>query len=433
MRRLFPIAFVLWLAAALHAETASSPTQRDTLTIDYDDTDIRVILTNVAKVCGVRVVVPETLVGTTSIRLHDVTWRQIFDVVLSPIGWGFIERDDGTVEVLPIEQIDRLPEDRRSVEIFFQRPAELALFLSKMFGQKITVEETADGVTFRTHPRYTRVVLQTIARIDNPEVRLDPFPRQVYFPDTIPELTPPDSGARPLVNMPEFVTTEIIVLHWVDCGAVKRVIEREYPGINKVTADYRSNTLIISGQSEQNRRVSALAAYLDDKRWYHRPEKAPIPAPTAPAGAGTANNPHRLDGTVAVVEGRWNALAKEEGQVICLSEPEVIDVIDVGQRPVPKHEELIRVTAILHWRGMTKEEKELAKEHIAQGVPDGYIIRWPEADWKTLGPPDDGEYERLFENAARKHDSQREGVPSQAREKTATAAIPAEGQPSRQP
>ena len=149
--------------------------------------------------------------------------------------------------------------------------------------------------------------------------------------------------------------------------------------------------------------------------------------------AETANHVHRLDGKVAVVEGRWNALAKEEGQIICLSQPRVVDVVDVGHRPTPKHEELIRVTAVLHWRGMTKEEKKWAEEHVAQGVPDAYIIRWPEAEWKTLGPPDDGDYRRLFENAVRKLDSEKENSPNQAAQSTTPAVTPPAGQPPRQP
>jgi hypothetical protein len=149
--------------------------------------------------------------------------------------------------------------------------------------------------------------------------------------------------------------------------------------------------------------------------------------------AETANHVHRLDGKVAVVEGRWNALAKEEGQIICLSQPRVVDVVDVGHRPTPRHEELIRVTALLHWRGMTKEEIKWTEEHAAQGVPNAYIIRWSEAEWKTLGPPDDGDYRRLFENAVRKLDSEKETEPSKAPLRAPASGTQAAGQEARQP
>lgn len=68
---------------------------KDTLSVDFPDEDIRVILRNVADLFELNLVVPDTLQGRTSIKLRDVTWRQIFQVVLSQIGYTFIE--DGNI------------------------------------------------------------------------------------------------------------------------------------------------------------------------------------------------------------------------------------------------------------------------------------------------------------------------------------------------
>jgi len=93
---------------------------------------------------------------------------------------------------------------------------------------------------------------------------------------------------------------------------------------------------------------------------------------------------HPLDGKSVVLEGRWNALAKEQGQIICATEPKIVDVIDVDHLGTPKHEQLVRVTAVLHWRGMDPQERQRLAAQLVQLFPDGYIIHWPEARWEPV-------------------------------------------------
>src|SRR5262245_28154075 len=64
---------------------------KDTLSVDFPDEDIKTILRNVADLFELNLVVPDTLTGKTSIKLRDVTWRQIFQVVLGPVGYTYIE------------------------------------------------------------------------------------------------------------------------------------------------------------------------------------------------------------------------------------------------------------------------------------------------------------------------------------------------------
>ncbi len=48
---------------------------KDTLSVDFPDTDIREILRNVADLFELNLVMPDTLQGKASIKLRDVTWR----------------------------------------------------------------------------------------------------------------------------------------------------------------------------------------------------------------------------------------------------------------------------------------------------------------------------------------------------------------------
>src|ERR1700753_2922537 len=78
-------------AEAVTVQPAAAPTttsavtrDKDTLSVDFPDEEIKTILRNVADLFELNLVVPDTLTGKTSIKLRDVTWRQIFHVVLSP-------------------------------------------------------------------------------------------------------------------------------------------------------------------------------------------------------------------------------------------------------------------------------------------------------------------------------------------------------------
>lgn len=64
---------------------------RDTLSVDFPDEEVRNILRNVADLFELNLVIPDTLQGNTSIKLRDVTWRQIFEVILGPVGYTYLE------------------------------------------------------------------------------------------------------------------------------------------------------------------------------------------------------------------------------------------------------------------------------------------------------------------------------------------------------
>jgi len=86
----------------------------DTLSVDFPDEDIRNILRNVADLFEINLVVPDTLQGRTSIKLRDVTWRQIFQVTLSPVGFTYIEEGN----IIKIVSNESLAAEPLSTEVF---------------------------------------------------------------------------------------------------------------------------------------------------------------------------------------------------------------------------------------------------------------------------------------------------------------------------
>jgi type IV pilus assembly protein PilQ len=92
----------------------------DLISVDYPNEEIRTVLRNVADLYTLNLVVPDTLVGTTSIKLRDVTWRQIYSVVLDPVGYTFIEEGS----IIKIVSRDTLNFEPPITEIFMVNYAD---------------------------------------------------------------------------------------------------------------------------------------------------------------------------------------------------------------------------------------------------------------------------------------------------------------------
>ena len=130
--------------------------------------------------------------------------------------------------------------------------------------------------------------------------------------------------------------------------------------------------------------------------------------------ANAAEKAAPLDGKTVVLEGRWNGRAKNIGQIICSTEPKIVEVSGVCGRPAPAHDDFIRVTGVLRWRPWPKDEKP---DGIISdpGACDCYYLDWSTAKWEKITP------------------SEKQKEANQALLPTPTAVTPAASHPSRQP
>ena len=122
---------------AMSTESKVAVTQgKDTLSVDFPDEEIRNVLRNVADLFELNLVIPDTLQGKTSIKLRDVTWRQIFQVVLNPVGYTYIE-DGNIIKVVTAESLNMEP---LSTEVFilnYAKAAEVKPSLDAMVDTKV--------------------------------------------------------------------------------------------------------------------------------------------------------------------------------------------------------------------------------------------------------------------------------------------------------
>lgn len=142
---------------------------KDTLSVDFPDEEIRTILRNVADLFELNLVIPDTLQGRTSLKLREVTWRQIFQVILSPIGYTFIE--DGNI--IKILSQASLSEEPLSTEIFvinYAKAADIVKSIESIIdsavGGKVIVDTRSNALVITERPTRLARIRPIVEKLD---------------------------------------------------------------------------------------------------------------------------------------------------------------------------------------------------------------------------------------------------------------------------
>ena len=141
----------------------------DTLSVDFPDEDIRNILRNVADLFELNIIMPETLQGKTTIKLRDVTWRQIFQSVLDPVGYTYVE--DGNI--IKIVSKDTLNEEPVTTDVFvinYARAADILPTISSLVDPtkgKIVVDARSNSLVITERPSRLSRIRPIIEQLDH--------------------------------------------------------------------------------------------------------------------------------------------------------------------------------------------------------------------------------------------------------------------------
>jgi len=153
------------------AEPVGAPVSRDkdTLSVDFPDEDIKTILRNVADLFELNLVVPDTLTGKTSIKLRDVTWRQIFQVVLAPVGYTYVE-DGSIIKIVSNELLQLEP---GTTEVFILNNAKAADIkptidglIDAATGGKIVIDARSNALVITERPSRMGRIRSIIDQLD---------------------------------------------------------------------------------------------------------------------------------------------------------------------------------------------------------------------------------------------------------------------------
>jgi type IV pilus assembly protein PilQ len=184
--------------AAPAADKSNSP---DTLSVDFPDEDIRSVLRNVADLFELNIVIPDALSGRTSIKLRDVTWRQLYRVVLAPFGYTFVE-EGNIIKIVSQDSLMLEPFATQTLIMENVPAASIDGVLRQMLSPARPATETEPARAGGT------LVINSLANefiiTDQPEVirrmietarRLDVEPRQVVIETKFVEISNDDSKA----------------------------------------------------------------------------------------------------------------------------------------------------------------------------------------------------------------------------------------------
>lgn len=145
---------------------------QDTISVDFADTTARAILRNVADIFGLNLAIPDGVVGNISLKLANVTWRQVFDLVLEPIGYVRVE-DGNIVKIKSRDEVMTEPVDTRVFIIDHGSAEELkesiASLVDENVGGDVQVEKRANALIVSERPSRLNRIYAIIKELDKPE------------------------------------------------------------------------------------------------------------------------------------------------------------------------------------------------------------------------------------------------------------------------
>ena len=152
-------------AAVTKAKDAAG---HETLSVDFPDEDVRNILRNVADLFELNIIMPEALQGKTTIKLRDVTWRQIFQNVLDPLNYTYVE--DGNI--IKIVSKDSLNDEPVTTEVFlinYARATDILPTISSLVDAtrgKIVVDARSNSLVITERPTRMSRIRPIIEQLD---------------------------------------------------------------------------------------------------------------------------------------------------------------------------------------------------------------------------------------------------------------------------
>jgi len=141
----------------------------DTLSVDFPDEEIRNILRNVADLFELNLVIPDTLQGNTSIKLRDVTWAQIFEVVLGPVGYTYIQEGN----IIKIVSQESLLQEPVTTDVFIINYAladdirgSIEPLIEAAVGGRIVVNTRSNALIITERPTRLTKIRPIIEKLD---------------------------------------------------------------------------------------------------------------------------------------------------------------------------------------------------------------------------------------------------------------------------
>lgn len=142
----------------------------ETVSVEFPDESVRVIISNLADLYELNVVIPESLDLETrmTVKFHNVTWRQVYDVVLEPFDHAYYEDRN----IIKIHHIDELYgwTDTRVFPINYAHVSQLMVtltpFIDHSNGGRILMDERTNTLIITENPIRLKSIAKLIEYLD---------------------------------------------------------------------------------------------------------------------------------------------------------------------------------------------------------------------------------------------------------------------------
>ncbi|MGA1205497.1 MAG: secretin N-terminal domain-containing protein [Opitutales bacterium] len=154
-------------------EAASSAVAVDaeTISVDFPEEDVRTIIRSVAELYELNVVIPDSLAGSVSIKLRDVTWQQVFNVVLEPMNYTYVV-DGNIIKIKSQDELAVEPVDTRVFIVDFAKAGEIRASIMPLIdegnGGKVQVDTRSNSLVITERPSRMNDIQEIIETLDRP-------------------------------------------------------------------------------------------------------------------------------------------------------------------------------------------------------------------------------------------------------------------------
>jgi len=154
---------------AASQKAAVTQKSQETLSVDFPDEEIRVILRNIADLFELNLVIPDTLQGRASLKLREVTWKQIFDVILQPVGFTYVE-DSNIIQVVSVDSLQVEPPVTEIFILNYARAGEVMPTVTSMIdpaaGGRIQIDSRSNALVITERPSQMGKIRPVIDALD---------------------------------------------------------------------------------------------------------------------------------------------------------------------------------------------------------------------------------------------------------------------------
>lgn len=141
------------------------------ISVDFPEEDVRNIIRNVADLYDLNVIIPDALQGSTSLRLQNVTWEQVFEAVLQPVGYTHVE-DKNIIKIKSLADLEKEPVITRIFDIDYavasQLQASVAPLVDASAGGRIQVDGRSNKLIIKERPSRMNDIQSIIDLLDRP-------------------------------------------------------------------------------------------------------------------------------------------------------------------------------------------------------------------------------------------------------------------------